>query len=121
PKSHLCLADEAGGLLPDRPRVASGLLDKGLNAAASDVGRLRLGEVEDLARTYTERLHQPERALALKRAWLDDQKVHRLSPRDAEGRLALAEQYETLLGNDPSGRAAAINLLREAWKIDPGS
>ena len=66
---------------------------------------------------YRVTLQQPEKARALYRSWLDEQKNRRLSPRDAEGRIALAEQYEALLDD----RATALSLLRDAWKIDPES
>lgn len=117
PKSMVDLAGEATRLLPDRPAVAATFLEKGVEGAAADVGALRQSEVDTLARLYRDSLHQPEKAKALYRAWLDDQKDRRISPRDAEGRLALAEQYETLL-ND---KATAVSLLRDAWKIDPQS
>src|SRR5207245_585722 len=83
----------------------------------NDVGALRQSEVDALAKVYRDRLHQPERAQALYRAWLDDQRNRRLSPRDAEGRIALAEQYENLLDD----RTTAVALLRAAWSIDPQS
>ncbi len=117
PKSALAIADEAARLLPDQPNFASGLLEQGVASAVGEVGKLRLVEVDNLAAIYRDRLHQPEKAKELYRTWLDDQRDHRLSPRDADGRIALAEQYETLLNDRP----AAISLLRAAWKIDPGS
>jgi len=117
PKSVLGLAEEAARLLPDRPEVATSLFEKGLADATGDVGKLRQAEVAALATLYRDKLRQPERAAELYRAWLDDQKNHRLSPRDAEGRITLAEQYETLV-DDPK---TAESLLRDAWKIDPGS
>ena len=117
PKSTLSVAEDAARQLPDRPEFAAGLVERGLSDATHDVGRLRQSEVDALATTYRDQLHQPERATALYKSWLDDQKDHRLSPRDAEGRIALADQYQSLL-ND---RATAVTLLRAAWKIDPGS
>lgn len=115
PQSTLAMAEEASRLLPDRPQLSAGLLDKGLNDAATEVGRLRQSEMEALAKTYEEKLGQPERARGLKRAWLDDRREHRLSPRDAEGRMVLADQYVSLLGD----RGTAASLLIEAYKIDP--
>jgi len=117
PKAQLSLAEEAARLLPDRTEVASRFLEKGAEAAAEDIGALRLSEVETLARLYRETLHQPDRARALLRSWLDDQRDHRLSARDAEGRVALAQQYENYLEDRP----AALALLRDAWKLDPES
>lgn len=117
PKQLLALADEAGRLLPDRPGFAGSLLARGADDAAGNVATLRQSEVEVLAKLFRGSLRQPERAESLYRSWLDDQRDRRLSPRDAEGRLALADQYETLL-ND---KAAAIVLLRAAAAIDPDS
>lgn len=117
PRSLLDLADEASRLLPDRPSVAGKFLQKGLEVAAADVGALRQSEVDKLAKLYRDSLHQPDKARALYRAWLDDQKERRISSRDAEGRIALAEQYESLLDD----KATAAALLRAAWKIDPQS
>jgi tetratricopeptide (TPR) repeat protein len=117
PKALITLAEEAGRLLPDRPELAGRFLEKGVTVASSDVGSLRQSEVDTLAKIYRVTLHQPEKAQALYRAWLDEQKNRRLSPRDAEGRIALAQQYETLLDD----RTTSLSLLRDAWKIDPES
>ena len=117
PENFLAIADEAAAKLPNHPELETALLEEGMKTASIKVANLRQSEVADLARLYRERLRHPERALDLWRNWLDDQRKNRLSPRDAEGRLALAGQYETLL-ND---RATAIALLKEAWKLDPSS
>jgi len=117
PKEALSLAEEAANQLPDRPTVAEQLLELGIKDAVRGLGSLRLSEVESLAKLYRERLRQPERAQALLRDWLNDQRNHRLSPTDAEGRVGLANQYETLIGD----RSTAIELLQAAWKIDPQS
>ena len=76
---------------------------------------LRLSEIDRLAKLYQEKLKQPEKAKALYQGWLDDQRLKRLSVRDADGRLALADQYESLLGD----KETAVGLLRAAWAIDP--
>ncbi len=117
PRSFAAIAEEALRRLPDRPDLAKRVLEKGLSSAVSEVGSLRLNEVETLAKLYRESLHQPAKARELYLAWLSDQKDRRLSPRDAEGRIALAHQYESLLDD----RATAIALLREAWAIDNDS
>jgi hypothetical protein len=117
PKASLTLSEEAANLLPDRPTLATSLLEKGLAAESGNIGALRKSEVDNLARLCGERLKQPDRARELYKAWLDDQRTHRLSARDAEGRLSLAEQYESLLNDSPT----AVSLLREAWTIDPQS
>jgi hypothetical protein len=117
PRATIALAEEAAGLLPDRPGLATSLLGTGLTAESKNIAALRKDEVDSLARLYSDRLKQPDRARELYRTWLDDQRTHRLSPRDADGRLALAGQYESLLNDS----ATAVALLREAWAIDPQS
>ena len=117
PRSLLSLSEEAARRLPDRPLIAGRLLDQGVNSAAADVASLRQSEVDTLAKHFRESLHQPEKARELYRSWLNDQKDRRLSPRDAEGRIALAAQYERLLDD----RSTAVSLLRDAWTIDPQS
>ena len=115
PKMLVSLSEEAARLLPDRPLLATSLLEKGLTRALGDVGALRLSEVDRLAKLYREKLKQPEKAKSLYHEWLEDQRLKRLSPRDADGRLALADQYESLLGD----KDTAAELLRAAWAIDP--
>ncbi|MEJ7637433.1 MAG: hypothetical protein WKF75_05425 [Singulisphaera sp.] len=117
PKNTLALAEEAGSRLPDRPAVVAGFFEQALVAATNDLGALRRGEVEKLATLYREKLGKPDEARTLSRRWLDDQRLRRLSPTDAEGRVSLAGQYELMLGD----RATAAELLRSAWKIDPQS
>lgn len=117
PKNALALAKEAGSRLPDRPAVVAGFFEQALEAATNDLGALRRGEVEKLATMYREELGKPDEARTLSRRWLDDQRLRRLSPTDAEGRVSLAGQYELMLGD----RATAAELLRSAWKIDPES
>jgi hypothetical protein len=117
PKGALALGDEAAQRLPDRPAVATSLWTRGLQEAARDIGTLRRSEVDQIAKIYRDKLHQPEQAREVYRLWLDDQRQHRLSPTDAEGRVALASQYETLVGD----KNTAISLLRSAWTIDPQS
>ena len=117
PKNALALAEEADSLLSDRPAVVAGFLERALAAATNDPGALRRGDVEKLATLYRDKLGNPDEARALSRRWLDDQRLRRLSPTDAEGRVSLAGQYESMLGD----RATAVELLRSAWKIDPQS
>lgn len=117
PRGMLGLAEEAARLLPDRPAVAGKFLEKGAETAAGTVGSMRLAEVESLAKLYRETLKEPEKAKGLFRSWLDEQKNKKLSARDAEGRINLAQQYETLLDD----HATAVSLLRDAWRIDPES
>jgi tetratricopeptide (TPR) repeat protein len=117
PGQALALADEARSRLPDRPEVAARMQRRGLEVAEESVGNLRLADVQKLAHAYREELNQPEKATSLLRRWLDNQRKNRLTRSDAEGRLALADQYEQFVGD----RAAAVSLLREAWSIDPES
>jgi tetratricopeptide (TPR) repeat protein len=116
-QAAVTLAEEAATLLPDEPELATALLEKGLGAQSRNIAALRQEEVETLARLYRDRLKQPDKARELYRAWLNDQRVHRLSARDAEGRLNLADKYRALLDDS----ATAVALLREAWAIDPRS
>ncbi|MBX6314474.1 MAG: hypothetical protein IRY99_16405 [Isosphaeraceae bacterium] len=114
PSSILALADQARDRLPDRPEVANRLEDQGLEAAVRNIGSLRRSEVEALARRFEGR-HQPERARAVIRDWLGDQR-EKLSPRNAEDRVLLAAHYERLLKDE----ATAAALLEEALAISPG-
>jgi hypothetical protein len=114
PQKALALADEAKAKLPDRPKVASRLLDKGLEANAENVGGLRKSEVLEMAKSY-EDLGRADRGRDLKRQWLDNQRNHRLPKGDAYGRLSLAREYDAMLGD----KEAAAELLNEALKLDP--
>ena len=117
PKNALALAEQASSEIPDRPAVVAGFFDQALTAATTEVGALRRGDVEKFSTLYREKLGRPDEARVLSRRWLDDQRLRRLSPTDAEGRVSLAGQYESMLGD----RATAAELLRSAWKIDPQS
>jgi hypothetical protein len=109
-------AEQAATLLPERPTLANRLIDKAVQRARQDLGRLRRTELTELAGVLRERLAQPAEALAVVRDWLKIQR-DRLSDTDAEGPLALASLYDELLQD----RVTAIELLRKAWKIDPTS
>ncbi len=117
PEHALDLARAAATALGDRPVVAKRLLEQGIKVATRDLAALRQGNVVELARVYRDTLHQPEAERALLRRWLDDQRNHRLSATDAEGRVILAQQYDALLGD----RQTAVGLLQDAWRIDPQS
>jgi hypothetical protein len=117
PVRSIEIAERATSQLPDRPAVAARLLEDGLNTATRQIVTLRQRDVEALAALYRDRLHQPERARTLLRSWLDEQRTHRLSDTDAEGRLALARQYESLLDD----KLTALDLIQEAGKIAPRS
>lgn len=116
PLSAATLSQRAEADLPERPALATDLLEKGLSAAQRDLGKLRLAEVRSISQAYREKLHNPQAANDFCRRWLKFQR-DRLSQTDAEGPVSLATQYEELLQD----RAAARELLLRAWKIDPGS
>jgi hypothetical protein len=116
PKEALTLAAQARERLPDRPEIAQRLEEQGLEALERDVPSLRRDEVETLASLLKKR-GEAERAETVTRTWLDDQRTNRLNRRDIEGRIALAELYIEMLGD----HREAETLLREAWRIDPGS
>jgi hypothetical protein len=116
PQSAVSLAQRAEAELPERPALASGLLEQGLSAAQRDLGSLRLAEVRSIGQTYRDKIHNPQASLDLYRKWLKIQR-DRLSETDAEGPVALASLYEELLQD----RTAARELLERAWKIDTGS
>jgi tetratricopeptide (TPR) repeat protein len=117
PDAAIEVADRAESQLRDRPEVARRLLQNALTAATRDLGRLRQTQVEQIGNLYRTKLRQPDRALTLVRDWLAEQRKNRLQRTDAEGRVALALRYETMLGDEQT----ALELLREAWKIDPDS
>jgi hypothetical protein len=116
PARGVALAQRAEAELPERTDLATKLLTKGLEAARRDLGSLLLAELKTIGQTFRDKLKNPQAALELYRDWLR-LKRDRLSDTDAEGRLVLAALYEDLLQD----RAAAADLLRRAWKIDPGS
>lgn len=116
PREATALAREAQKRLPDRPGLTASLLEKGLNAAAQDVTTLRRTEVMELAQAY-DKMGEAETGRQKIRAWLNAQRGRNLARDDADGRLALAEDFRTLLGD----RVVAAELLREAAQIDPNS
>lgn len=116
PDKALELSEEAKRRLPDRPEVAQSLFQKGLEAVSADVESLRRDDLMALVEKY-DQIGQPERGRALVRAWLEDERENRISRSDAEGRVALAEKYLSMLGDED----VAVDLLREAWAIDPQS
>ena len=106
------LAESARNRLPDRKDLPVFLLD----LAAKGLGDLHQAEVEALARAF-EKAGRLNGARDLRRRWLDDQREHRLGPADADGRVALAAQYQTMLGDTKT----AAELLQAAIAIDPQS
>jgi tetratricopeptide (TPR) repeat protein len=117
PDEALSLADRAREKLPDRPAVANALEADAIEHLTDDVhlNTMRRVELDGWIKRFQAR-NEPRRTEELKRRWLTQQR-RRISPSDAEDRVTLAGLYETML-ND---RASAVQLLREAWKIDPQS
>ena len=116
PSDAFELATQARTVLPDRPQLAIQLRDRGLTAAEADVANLRESEVTNLARQF-EIADQPDKAKELKRSWLNNQRIRKLGPSDAEGRVGLADKYLLWLQD----KATAVALLNEADQIDPQS
>jgi tetratricopeptide (TPR) repeat protein len=110
------LSEEAKKRLPDRPQVTQTLLQRGLEAVSANVESLSRDDLMKLVRKY-DQIGQPERGRALVRAWLQDERANRISRTDAEGRVALADKYVSMLDD----KDTAVELLREAWAIDPQS
>ena len=116
PSKTMNLADEARTSLPDRPEVAAKLRTGGLASSEASVASMRLSEVEALAKTFRDE-QEDGRAKKLLAAWLEDQRLKKLSAGDADGRILLASHYLRLLDD----RLNAAALLREAVRIDPNS
>lgn len=116
PARGVALAQQAEAELPERPSLATQLLTQGLDAVRRNVGVLHLSELKTIAQRYREKLRNPQSALELYRDWLKLRR-ERLSDTDSEGHQSLAVLYEELLQD----RSTAIDLLRKAWKIEPGS
>ncbi|HMF38737.1 MAG TPA: hypothetical protein VKF17_19015, partial [Isosphaeraceae bacterium] len=74
PRSAIELASRAETELPDRPQLATKLLNTGLDQARQNLGSLRLAEVKALAQAYGEQLKDPQAALELYRNWLKIQR-----------------------------------------------
>lgn len=114
PMAGMDLAGQAATLLPDRPDLARQLRQRGLDAAAEDVSRLRRNEAIELARTLQD-AGQEDKAQSVLRAWLANYRKTKLTQGDASGRVELAQDYLNLLKD----RGTAVSLLREAHKLDP--
>jgi hypothetical protein len=68
PNDATTLSEEARTKLPDRPEVALRFRERGLATSEGSVTRMRLSEVEALAKTFRDD-GQPERARALLKNW----------------------------------------------------
>jgi tetratricopeptide (TPR) repeat protein len=112
----MAVAERAATTLPEKPGLPAQLIASATRKTRQNLGALRLAEVKTLATLYRDKLGQPDEAQKTLREWLKSRQ-ERLSSTDAEGRLLLANLYEELLQD----RAACLELLQKAWKIDPGS
>ena len=117
PRSLLTLSNEARDRLPDRLEVSGELRRRYYQFTADNVATLRENEMLDLARTMRDDLKQPEKSVAVTRAWLDHQRAHSLGANDAEQRIELAKKYRAYVKD----QSAAADLMREALKIDPAN
>jgi hypothetical protein len=115
-QSAIDQAERAGALLPEKPSLATELIEKAAGLARQDLNNARLAEVKALASLYREKLHRPDEGVSVIRDWLKN-RTERLSATDAEGRLSLASLYDELLQD----RVTAVQLLRKAWRIDSKS
>ena len=110
------MSDQAADRLPEKPDLPARLVEKAVAAARRQLATLLLADVKELADVYRVRLRRPDDAQKVLRDWLEA-KRSRLSATDAEGRVDLAGLYEELLQD----RVTAVELLRNAWVIDPKS
>lgn len=108
--------DEATRLLPDRPGASKALIERSHVRAREGIGSLRLADLKAVGALLRDRAGDPGAAIELYRDWLQNRR-ERLSDADAEGPVALAGQYESLLNDAESAR----QLLERAWKVAPGS
>jgi len=112
----LQLVDQAKALAPERPELASDLIELARDQARKELPSLRLDQVRTIGALLKDQAGRPDAALAFYRDWLKSQR-DRLGETDAEGPVALAARYEELLHDDQAAR----ELLERAWKIAPGS
>ncbi len=112
----LAKAKDVATLLPEKTDLSARLIEKAISQARQNLGALKQPEVKELAAVLRDKLKRPEEALAVIRDWLEIRK-NRLHDTDAEGPLALAGQYEEMLGDT----VTSVELLRKAWRIDPSS
>ncbi|WP_165072184.1 hypothetical protein [Paludisphaera rhizosphaerae] len=108
--------DDAEKLVPERPLLAAKLVDQAQTRARETLASLSLAEARSVASLLQKQAKDQGPALEFYRDWLKVRR-DRLSPTDAEGPVALASLYESLLNDADSAR----RLLDRAWKIAPGS
>lgn len=116
PRAAIDLASRSETELPEQKELAADLINIGIESALRNVAGFRLAEAKAISQTIRDRFHKPESAETFLVEWLKAQRG-KLSQTDADGRLSLATRYEELT-ND---RRTAMDLIRQAWKIDPNS
>lgn len=107
------LARDAAGQLPERPELARRFELAGWRRRAAEPAGLTREELL-ASREGLKRLGQQDEAQALAGQWLKARRMA-LSDDDAEQRLALADDYLALLGDEQT----AAELLREALASAP--
>ena len=80
----------------------------------SDLKALHKDDMEAFAKRF-EKEGRPEQARDLRKRWLDTKRRETLDPLDADGRIALGDQYETLIDD----KKTAASLYLEALALDP--
>lgn len=109
-------ADRASAELPDYPHVGREYLTRAAEADAKRVGELPAARVRELAQLFRDRLQNEARAQEMLRSWLSGRRSE-LPPRDADGRVRLAQDYLA----DLRDRSAAAGLYIEALQLAPTS
>jgi hypothetical protein len=108
------LANDAAKRLPDRPELGRDFLRQW---AEREVAQGLIAQppafVRRIAKTFSTQLGSPERAREVLKNWLNERRT-RLGPRDADGRVRLANDYRLDLNDDDS----AAKLLLEAVQIE---
>ena len=109
------VAERAARLVPERRQLADTLKRTGLDAESLHVSDLSRDRVVALAEGYRSLANpDPERARAILEAWAAARRAA-LGARDADGRLSLARDLASLVGD----RDGAVALLQEAWQLAP--
>lgn len=109
------IIDIAKRNFPDRPEIADSVRDRGLIALIENAKNLRRDDLIKLVGDVRGKYGQPDLAQKLAKEWLARSQSENLAASDAEGRVSLAKDYLSLLGD----KRAAAALLREAVSIDP--
>ena len=88
--------------------------EPGLGEPPSDLKSLHKDDIEAFAKRF-EKSGRPEKVRDLRKRWLDTKRRETLDPRDADGRVALGDQYESLIDD----KKTAATLYLESLAIDP--